>query len=265
MHLAQQAWEAGTTEAARAILERHVPQPGQEDLRGFEWRYLWNLCRDGCRHTLRGHSRKVTAVAYSPDGRTVVAAAEDRTIRIWDVANWRAVQIVGYVSHSVAFAPAGETLAFAADSTKAVHFWDVASRRERPALRHATDVNAITYSPDGRLIAAGCSDGSVHLWDLAARRELAVLRGHTEPMCCVTFSRDGTMLASCGLDSTVRWWDVASQTAIATLRGHTTPVRSVSFSPDGKILASAGIDGSIRLWDTQSKRALAIWLVNTLS
>jgi hypothetical protein len=95
MHLAQQAWEAGNLGAARAVLERHLPQAGPEDLRGFEWRYFWQLCQDGSRQTLRGHRRGVSAVAFAPDGQTLATCGDDLSLRLWHLASQRQVQLLG--------------------------------------------------------------------------------------------------------------------------------------------------------------------------
>ena len=65
MHLAQKAWEMGNVERVLELLESYRPQPGKEDLRGFEWYYFWRLCHDD-RFTLEGHANKFEAVAFSP-------------------------------------------------------------------------------------------------------------------------------------------------------------------------------------------------------
>ena len=264
MSLALHAWEAGTLGHARAALERHLPQAGQEDLRGFEWRYLWRLCQDGSRHTLRGHTAAVSAVAIAPDGQTLATRGDDNSVRLWDMASRHHVKLQGYrgilgqYCGSLAFAPDGKTLAIADDFAKAVHIWDVAARCERATLQQRTGFGALAFSPDGKLLATGCQDGSVRLWDMATRREVCTLEGHTQAINYVAFAPDGSALASGGWDMTVRLWDVARRSLITTFRGHTGMVKSLSFSPDGKTLASGGTDSAVRLWDTVSKRGLTI-------
>jgi WD40 repeat protein len=247
MNLAQQAWETGTFGRARAVLERHVPQAGQPDLRGFEWRYLCGLCRDGSRRTLPAHTAAVTAVAFSPDGQTLVTAAEDHSVRLWGVASWRHVKLLVPWPRSVAFAPDGKTLAIA--SGPAVRLWDVAAGCERAVLSHSTGVAALAFSPNGQLLAAGCGDSTVRVWDVATQRQVGRLLGHTQPQLTVAFSRDGRILASGSLDNTVRLWDAATLKEIANFRRHTAQIQSLSFSSDGKTLASASIDGTVQLYD----------------
>jgi len=249
MNLAQQAWEAGDTGRARGLLERQWPQAGQEDLRGFEWRYLWGLCRDGSRQTLP-HTERVQTVAFSPDGK-VLATGGWHSVRFWDVATRRCVrlELVSLVM-SVAVAPDGKTLAILESWNTGVHLWDMAARCELPTLPHPTEVKAMAFGHDN-LLAAGCMDGTIHFWDVTARREVSPpLEGHDGSVAQVAFSPDGKILASSGADGNVRLWDVAARRLIHTLQGHRAWVNSLAFSPDGKLLASAGNDATVRLWDT---------------
>ena len=250
MGLAQQAWEAGDIGRARALLARQWPAIGQEDLRGFEWRHLWSLCRDGSRQTLRGHTGEVTAVAFSPDGKILATSGSDRAVRLWDIGLQRQVKHLGITSGSVAFAPDGKTLAIAGGGDRSIHLWDVAAKCERASLSHRADAEAVAFSPDGKLLASCSWDQTVRIWDVATQKEVDGLAGHTGPVLCVVFSPDGKTLAYGGLDTTVRLWDVAGRCAITVFRGHTDWVRSLSFSPDGKTLASASDDTTVRLWDT---------------
>jgi WD40 repeat protein/serine/threonine protein kinase len=254
MGLAQQAWEAGDTGRARDLLERQWPQAGQEDLRGFEWRYLWGLCQDGSRHTLRGHTGEVSTLAFSPDG-TTLAACDDGGVRLWDMASRRHVKLLAWRARSPRFAPDGKTLAII-EAARTVRLWDRAERRERAMFFQGTDANAVDFSPDGKLLAMACGDTTVRLWDVATRREVGVLRGHTQFVRCVAFSPDGKTLASAGMDTTVRLWDVAGRRSLATFEDHTSAIFSVAFSPDGKTVASASIDTTVRLWDTTTRRGL---------
>src|ERR1017187_11039274 len=69
---------------ARTMLARHQPESGQEDLRGFEWRYLWGKSRGEQLMTLIGHSNYVLCVAFSPDGTTLASGSADHTVKLWN-------------------------------------------------------------------------------------------------------------------------------------------------------------------------------------
>jgi hypothetical protein len=86
---AHHAWQVGNLKQARELLEQYLPQQDREDLRGFEWRSVWNLCREELEQprVLRGHRGAVFYVAYSPDGKLLATCGQDQTTRLWDVAS----------------------------------------------------------------------------------------------------------------------------------------------------------------------------------
>jgi WD40 repeat protein len=76
-------------EGALELLGQQRPQqPGDADLRGFEWHYLWRLAHRDLR-TLRGHTDKVVCVRYSPNGKQLASASDDGTVKLWDVTTGR--------------------------------------------------------------------------------------------------------------------------------------------------------------------------------
>ncbi|MEH2237387.1 nSTAND1 domain-containing NTPase, partial [Nostoc sp.] len=113
---------------------------------------------------------------------------------------------------------------------------------------HANEVSAVSFSPDGKMLASGSDDNTVKLWDTSTDKVIKTLTGHTNSVCSVSFSPDGKMLASGSDDNTVKLWDTSTGKVIKTLTGHTNSVCSISFSPDGKMLASGSDDNTVKLW-----------------
>jgi WD40 repeat protein/serine/threonine protein kinase len=251
INVARQALEEGHLTRARELLERQRPQPGEEDLRGFEWRYLWRLSRDGSLHTFGGHTGGVNAVRFSPDGKMLASASPDGTVRLWDVAARRAIvqlrQQEGGI-FSLAFTPDGQLLATGSYDGH-VEIWDVAARRRVTTLPKAG--SGVAFTPDGKILAAGRGGGGVTLWDVTTRHQLGTLKGLSE---VIAFSPDGRILAAYSADTNVQLWDVARREQIATLRGHSADVLNLAFSPDGKVLASASQDATIKLWDVATRQ-----------
>jgi WD40 repeat protein len=205
--------------------------------------------------TLKGHTDRVTSVAFSPDGKLLASGSWDNTVKLWDVVSGQEVRtLTGHVNHvtNIAFSPDGKLLA-SGSTDKTVKLWDVASGQEVRTLTSPTDfVTSVAFSPDGKLLASGSWVNTVKLWDVASGQEVRTLTGHTDWVQSVAFSPDGKLLASGSTDKTVMLWDVASGQDLRTLTGHTANVNSVAFSPNGKLLASASSDKAVILWDAAS-------------
>ena len=134
---------------------------------------------------------------------------------------------------------------------------NVANRETVATFRHsAYTIPAVTFSPDGTLVAAGSREGAVKVWSVTRKAEVATLEGHAGRVASLDFSPDGSMLASGSLDSTVKTWNVATWAAIATLEGHNERINKVAFVTGGK-LASVSFSGAVRLWDVSTKSRIS--------
>jgi hypothetical protein len=218
-----------------------------------------------CLHTLKGHSNKVNAVAWAPDGLRLASVSEDQMVRIWEaaqgqkVAKWTAFNAT---ARAVAWSPDGRLLA-AVSSQGTVHVWEAANGRVLLTCQgHPWGEWAVAWSPNGKRLASGGIDFMVRIWDVKTGTELRTLRGHTNWIQSVAWSPDGQQLASGsgGLsnsdDHTVRVWDASSGREKAIYNGHAATVFGVAWSPDGSRIASASNDETVRVWDVASGREL---------
>ncbi len=108
---------------------------------------------------------------------------------------------------------------------------------------------SVAFSPDGKVLATGDTNGEIRLWQVADGKQLLTGRGHTGWVCSATFSPDGHVLASGSKDQTVKLWDTSTGQCLATLQGHSGEIWSVAFSSDGQMLASSSEDQTVKLWD----------------
>ncbi|KAF2464362.1 putative WD-repeat protein [Lindgomyces ingoldianus] len=212
--------------------------------------------------TLEGHAGSVTAIAFSPDGKQLASASDDKMVKLWDTGSGALLQTLeGHTDpvRAIVFSPDGEQLASASDD-KMVKLWDAGSGALLQTLEGHTDwVWAIAFSPDGKQLASASYDKMVKLWDAGSGVLLQTLeKGHTGSVTAIAFSPDGKQLASASGDNMVKLWDAGSGALLQTLDGHTNWVRAIAFSPDGKQLASASDDSVVKLWDSRSGALLQI-------
>jgi WD40 repeat protein len=262
---ARAAWLEGNLPQAEGYLEALRPEPGQDDLRAWEWHFLKRLCYQEP-ITFRGHSADIAAVAYSPDGKRVASGGRQLNghlhlgvVRVWDPDTHKvALTLLGHERPvmAVAWSPDGSVLASASED-ETIRLWDATTGATLHVLQgHKQTVRGIAFHPSGKRLASVGADYVVRIWDVAEGK--AVLSFREDPKVnyvinAVAFSPDGTTLATGGSSRVVKVWDAATGKELYRLGPHQGPVFSVAFRPGGKQLASAGHDRTVRVWDLATR------------
>lgn len=245
---------------------------------------IWNAQSGDLQSTLKvpigrwlnaSYRKRIDAVSYSPDGKTLASGSEDGTIRLWNVESEKlqATTFEGFRGATrepssgyselglvLAYSPDGKTLAtssrddLAKDAT--IQLWDAFTCKHKATLttEHYETILSIAFSPDSRILAGGDGDGKVYLWDVTSKELKTTLTEHTKDFVfSVAFSPDGRTLASGarhGGDGEVYLWDMVSGECKASLNMRRKGVTGVAFSPDGSALAVGGNEG-VTLWDVK--------------
>jgi serine/threonine protein kinase len=118
----------------------------------------------------KGHSQRVNAIMWSPDGRRIASVSSDRSMQVWDSLTGRKFFI-----HRNTFGA----------------------------------INTVSWSPNGRYLASGSNDKAIQIWDSGTRQAISTYRGHTGYVTAVTWSPDGKLLASGSVDHTVQVWQTS--------------------------------------------------------
>lgn len=133
-----------------------------------------------------------------------------------------------------------------------MYLWDPSSptptKPIQRMLGHQKQVNHVTFSPDGLLIASSAFDNHTKLWNARTGAFINTLRGHVAPVYASSFSADSRLLVTCSKDTTLKVWDVKTCKLAMDLPGHADEVYAVDWAPDGKAVASGGKDKAVRTW-----------------
>lgn len=203
--------------------------------------------------SLSGHTNKVSGVAFSPDGQTLVSVSGgDQTIRIWDLASGDLIKTladnIGPTTH-VVFTPDGrQFITGAIGSDRTIKFWDAKTfQLLKTSDQQPGFVNGLAVTPDDAYLVAAIRN-FVKVWDLNNGQERHSTKGPSLEINTIAVSPDSRIVATANKEGSIMLFEIASGKQLATLNGHKGWVLSLAFSPDGRTLYSGAEDKTIKIW-----------------
>lgn len=187
------------------------------------------------------------------DGATSLWDLSSGKDRRLDTAHVSKTPGSGYGTFAVAFAPDGKTL-ITSGRDGLVKLWDVASGRRLHTLkRHYSWVEALAVSADGRTIASSGQDGVIRLWDTASGKDVCPQVGHRYALWLTALTPDGETALTAGWDNTLRWWDMTNgrQIRVVELPGSLV---GLAISPDSKTVLGTVREEHLHTWDVATGR-----------
>jgi WD40 repeat protein/serine/threonine protein kinase len=209
-------------------------------------------------------------VAFSPDGRRLLAGSKDQHLRMWNcdtgqelsspfrhseppAARPTAKEETETAWISTAFSPNDSWFASAGDDGT-IAIWDGNGGEYPISLGgHMGSVLSVAFSPDSQRLASG-TYGEVRIWDAAACKQLLAVTGYEGWVNAMAFSPDGKRLAATNGSRAARVCDVRTGKILLQLTGPNDIVNGIAFSPSGDRLALGFADGTVRVYDAASGR-----------
>lgn len=202
---------------------------------GIVW--VYNLADCSLLATLLGHTKGISAIAFSPNDSNILASgSDDLSIRLWNVSTQKCLRVL---------------------------------------KKHTFHVTTLQFNSKGNVLVSGSADETIVVWDLAQGRSLRTLAAHSDPVSSISLSPDDSIIASASHDGLMRLFDTETGQCLKTLVYNSTshgtatastsdvvnfPISNVLFSPNGKYVLSSSLDGKIRLWDYMGNRVVKTYL-----
>jgi eukaryotic-like serine/threonine-protein kinase len=200
------------------------------------------------------HQSPVDAVAFSPDGKTVLTGGDDRMARIWDVATGQPISKPlcheGTV-FAVAYSPDGKTL-ITASADKTARLWNAASGKPIGApIVHSGEVRALAISRDGKTFVTG-TDLAARLWDSSTGQPIGQSRELPGSVIALAFSPDAGIVVTAGSDFMLRSWNADPAHFGQPVRQLRCDPTALAFSPDGKTVIVGNRLGVVFFWEPRT-------------
>ena len=204
------------------------------------------------------YGRQVRTLAISPAAdRLAVGRVNDPSVRLWDLRTGKRIGVLRFGTSFVtamAYSPNGCMLAVATDNGDVI-LHDASTGQVVRRLQMEETALCLSYSQDGRLLAAAGLQGRIAVWDERGNVHVKIVDPKEETIQAMAISPDGRRLVTSGKNRVLAVWNLANGRREASLSGHTDCVNAIVFLSD-RTLASGGLDETLKLWDLSTRQEI---------
>ena len=255
MNLAYHAWEENNPALTYELLNAHLADPGHEDLRSFDWYYLWRVSHSYLANIIDTDS--ITAVAAAPDGGSVATASAAGKVRLYNPEGHLKQELpatsrLDQFNH-LAFASVNTLVGCTRSGLERI--WDLKTSgefRDRRVSNVRWGTNAL--SADGRIATYWATSGHIVLDSVIEPGPPSLLQPPQENISAIAVSRDGRMVAVVGGNGEILVTEPDNMGHLSKLGQEKGALESVTFTPDATQIATGSIGGELKLWDVKERK-----------
>ena len=206
----------------------------------------------------QGHLASINSATYSQDGKRILSASDDHTIKEWDIDTTICSRTFRGHSHwvsNVVYSPDGKKI-LSASFDNTIREWDVETGKCTKTYQiHSGIVKSVIWKLSGKIILSA-KNHTIKEWNMDTGASIKNYKGHYGSVSRVVYSTDGKRILSASHDKTIREWDRKTGHCKNIYFGHTAVVISAVYSSDCKKILSASTDKTIKEWDTKTGKCL---------
>ena len=204
-----------------------------------------------------GHTGFINGCCFFPDGKAIVSASDDNTLKVWNADSGSLVRTLEGHTFRVTWADVScdSSRILSASDDGTAKLWNANTGEIQHSLWFDRAMcNCCSFSPNSTMFVVGLlpiDSGGKHVLMLYNAKTYEIqqtLEGHTDVIMSCSFAPNGTAILSGSSDSIMKLWCVTTGQLLRTLEGHTYEINSCAFSPSGMNIVSASSDGTLRLW-----------------
>ncbi|XP_065177508.1 autophagy-related protein 16-1-like [Sycon ciliatum] len=215
---------------------------------------VWGVADQRLRHSLTGHSNKVTSSKFLGGAGKVISGSADRTLKVWDLRNKACIRTIfaGSACHDIVIADSMGAAVVSGHFDKKIRFWDIRSEASANEVLLQGRVTSLDLSPEKTLLLSCSRDDILKVIDLRMNSVLHSLGADGFKVasdcsrCC--FSPDGKYVACGSQDGSIFVWSLASQKVEKVIKEHSASVLTVAWHPSGDFMVSGEKNKRCIVW-----------------